>query len=709
MVNRLKTKPKTKSKPQATTLWLFAGVALLVVGVGGVVKEWGHKVQTMLPMIATESIDATTPRYTEAVKAQNSGDDAKAETLFESCLSAPAGLRNIALIRLATIEAKLGKEGEAQAHWQRLRQNAHGSALALLADYELGRSYLRANEPDAAEKQFESVVAQVLHSGAIKSEENAEAEVGYGAYYYLGELAASKKQFDVAATDWRRYLLAQPAGTFSGLVAKGLFALPGAKTPQDYALAGQAYFENENYTKAVEAFKQANLADVYYPLGKAYFKLGKRDAAVSTWMNGLKYSKNQDMAEKAIKSLLSLQPNTLAKVALLKSLLAQKIPASADFVLWNLAALSPASQAQTFQTQLLQSYPQSNWAPETSWQLAWQTLLKGNRQAFFNQAEAHLKRYPNSLSAPKMLFWKAKLLAASGQGDNVKTVLHQLADRYSNTYYAFRAEQLLTGETHPWQTNPQAQLAPLDLESLSSDVTAGMSSDLKEVTQAMIAVNDGTGLALVLPALNADDRANRVPLQSIAFALQQQYPQSMRTVRDYFDQIRLSHEGAASQGLWHLFYPAVFINEANEAAREQGLDPYLVLALTRQESYFNPLAVSSSYALGLMQLLPATAKDVAKWERMAGFNTAQLFEPEVNIRLGTRYLAYLHQKFNGNSMLSVGGYNGGPNAMARWASAKQAMLAHDPDMFIETIPYDQTRDYIKEVFTHYWIYQKLLR
>jgi soluble lytic murein transglycosylase len=132
----------------------------------------------------------------------------------------------------------------------------------------------------------------------------------------------------------------------------------------------------------------------------------------------------------------------------------------------------------------------------------------------------------------------------------------------------------------------------------------------------------------------------------------------------------------------------------------------LVQAVARQESYFNPMAVSSSNAMGLMQLLPSTAQGVAQWEKMSGFSTATLFNPDVNVKLGSRYLRYLHQKFNGNSMPAVGGYNGGPGAIERWIKASPHFNA-DADLFIESIPYTESRNYIKEVFSHYWNYRSL--
>jgi soluble lytic murein transglycosylase len=155
-----------------------------------------------------------------------------------------------------------------------------------------------------------------------------------------------------------------------------------------------------------------------------------------------------------------------------------------------------------------------------------------------------------------------------------------------------------------------------------------------------------------------------------------------------------------------LLYPVYFPENIRSASKRVGLDPFLIQALMREESYFNEFAISTSNARGLMQLLPSTAQDVAHWENLPGFQVSDLFLPEVNIRLGSRYLGYLHETFHYNSMPAVGAYNGGPGAMKRWQQAS-SLAQSDPDMFVERIPYEQSRDYIKKVFGSWWNYHRL--
>ena len=138
-------------------------------------------------------------------------------------------------------------------------------------------------------------------------------------------------------------------------------------------------------------------------------------------------------------------------------------------------------------------------------------------------------------------------------------------------------------------------------------------------------------------------------------------------------------EGAPSASeRWHMTYPRAFDQDVADDAHTESLDPFLVHALIREESRFNPLAFSRSHAIGLMQLLPGTADGVAKnlGIRISGSSrvlrsdftikdadSVDAFKPDINIKLGTHYLASVLSRANGNALLAVASYNGGPGAV----------------------------------------------
>jgi len=139
-------------------------------------------------------------------------------------------------------------------------------------------------------------------------------------------------------------------------------------------------------------------------------------------------------------------------------------------------------------------------------------------------------------------------------------------------------------------------------------------------------------------------------------------------------------------------YPRAYWNLISTASRRNGLDPTLVLALARQESLFNPRATSASNARGLMQLMPETAARVARQEGIDD-PTGGLYDPTLNVQLGTAYLRGLMAMFNGDEIKSVAAYNGGEHAVQSWS----ARFAGEDDEWVENIGYRETRDYVKKV------------
>ena len=156
-----------------------------------------------------------------------------------------------------------------------------------------------------------------------------------------------------------------------------------------------------------------------------------------------------------------------------------------------------------------------------------------------------------------------------------------------------------------------------------------------------------------------------------------------------------------SDSVYKLAYQLHYQNDINRFSGDFGLDAFLVAALIREESYFNPKARSSAGAAGLMQLMPATASYIAKSE---GIRYSSLFNPADNIELGCAYLSHARDLLNGNDLLAVASYNGGPNAVKSWM---RGLNYKNLDEFIENIPYEETKNYVKKVYRTYWIYMNM--
>ncbi|MBI2368748.1 MAG: transglycosylase SLT domain-containing protein [Deltaproteobacteria bacterium] len=162
--------------------------------------------------------------------------------------------------------------------------------------------------------------------------------------------------------------------------------------------------------------------------------------------------------------------------------------------------------------------------------------------------------------------------------------------------------------------------------------------------------------------------------------------------------------GRNASGLRPRLFPLAYAGLVMTEADEHGADPWLLLAMMRQESLFNPQAVSRTGALGLLQLMPATAEQVVRAQPGLGEVPRRLLmSPEPNLHLATLYLQELRRQFPALEH-AVAAYNAGPHQVARWLRWYGDL---EPNAFVEWIPFRETRQYVKEVLRNYWIYQQL--
>ena len=448
-------------------------------------------------------------------------------------------------------------------------------------------------------------------------------------------------------------------------------------------------------------------------LAKALLGLRKNNEALATLVNGLEYAKDQEEAEDAIDLIIRLAPNTKATF---QSLQKKSLPYGRDYILWQLAKLSENTEQQLdLQKNLLSQFPQSNWAPETAWTLMRHALLSGHNTDFLLQADAYLKKYPNRKSAAKVMFWKGKILQRENQPQAAVEVLDQLVKRYPANYFSFRAQQLLAGKPFPTR--------------VSATTAIPITQDADVTNMGSFLPLDGTVQNAMESLLQAKTPATTENLLEILADIEgkKPHPYMLATIRsasgDHYSAIKLidgyvadavkNGQGANAMTsmpafIKKIWYPLPYIDSINKWSKQRDLSPYFTASIIRQESAYNPLAISRSKALGLMQLLPSTATEVAKTERLLGFSIQSLFLPDTNIRLGTRYLQYLQQRFSSATIFMTGAYNGGPNAMAKWITQASATAPNaDLDWFIEQIPYDQTREYIQQVYGHLFNYQSI--
>ena len=148
-----------------------------------------------------------------------------------------------------------------------------------------------------------------------------------------------------------------------------------------------------------------------------------------------------------------------------------------------------------------------------------------------------------------------------------------------------------------------------------------------------------------------------------------------------------------------MYFPLSYFEQVQ--ARSKSIDPYLILSLIRQESAFNSRARSPVGARGLMQVMPATARSIAS------VSSGRLFDPQTNIQVGTKYFAHRLNQFHGDVGLTLAAYNAGATRVDRWVKRYEGA---DKVLFMDLIPFRETRDYVASILrNHYWytrLYEK---
>jgi soluble lytic murein transglycosylase len=286
---------------------------------------------------------------------------------------------------------------------------------------------------------------------------------------------------------------------------------------------------------------------------------------------------------------------------------------------------------------------------------------------------------------------RAYWLARAGAPDGPR-LLESLWETAPFTYYGIRAGEALgrTGELggriRPWQgaVPPTAVRRASDIADRAAVLTGAnlVVRATYEVGRALEAEETPVLYALG-EALH--DRLLPGPGVRVGRALQRQ-------------------EGSWNEALLRLVYPFPYRATIEREARRNNVDPFLVAGLIRQESGFNASARSPAGALGLMQIMPATGTSLARELGISGFRTGRLTEPELNLRMGTRYLATMLGRYGGRTGDALVAYNAGPTRMARWRSFPEH---GDPELFAERIPFTETRDYVRIVQANAAIYRAL--
>jgi soluble lytic murein transglycosylase len=178
---------------------------------------------------------------------------------------------------------------------------------------------------------------------------------------------------------------------------------------------------------------------------------------------------------------------------------------------------------------------------------------------------------------------------------------------------------------------------------------------------------------------------------------------ALRIFRRHFANLAASGDPTLPRAFWEMLYPFGWRNDVLAAAQRSGIDPYLVAAVVREESSYYPRALSRAGARGLMQLMPATARPMAEHRGLVFAGGELLDDPGANLEIGTAFLAGLVREFK-DARLALAAYNAGPARVRQWWQARRNS---DLEAWVEQIPFDETRQYVKRVMFSWEEYRRV--
>lgn len=477
-------------------------------------------------------------------------------------------------------------------------------------------------------------------------------------------------------------------------------------TPADWETIAFAYWEKQEYGKGALAYAKApRTAQNAYRAARGLQIDGKKVEAIAAYKRLIsEFPDSEDTAEGLMRLAKILEPKEA--IAYL-DIVRKNFPKRAGEALWErskmLEQLGSASSAVQARKSVLTQHSSSEAAAQLRWRKAQESAASGDLAEARRWAKELRQKNPDSEEAAEASFWRGKWAIRLGKEKEAQEDFEYVLTHHPESYFAWRAAVYLGWNVGDFTTVRQLQpevvkpsrreLLPAGEEVLQELYLLAQDQDAwtlwqVEFTNRMQPTVPEQFTDGVIRLGVGDNLDGIFMLSSLAWRSQ---PEEQSQYK------KLSQQPA----YWQALYPFPYKDLILKWATHRQLNPLLVTGLIRQESRFTPKIKSWAGAVGLMQVLPETAKWRAATMQVKEYD---LENPDDNINFGTEFLDYTHKEYSNNSMLAVASYNAGPGAVADWL---KRFGFQDPDEFAQKIPFPETNDYIRKVFGNYWNYLRL--
>jgi len=608
------------------------------------------------------------------------GDWAGALPLYDSYVDGGGGASAYARLGLAEALARLGRVGEATREGERALQE------------EL---------PEPVRLSFVLTMAQAL-DGSLPGE---------ALPWYDRLQRESNAPSDRALALWRAASIRSDlTGDQNPLVGAGLTII-------------QQYPGTAAALEAVEELPAIKgMLDLYY-FALVYYQHGREAQARSLFQQVIDSQAKTPNAARASFYLAVLDENAgdieAAVAGYARTVALDPSIELADDALWWRARLLEQSgrtaRAVAGYRQLASDYGNSDLGGDARFRVP---LLDYDARRFADAATAFARvaRQSTAEERQRALLWQGKALERAGDDAGARDAWQRLAEEGQDEYYGLRAAALLDNPGELDDAGIEDPAQP-DWPAIETWLAAAAKRDPAAALDGLL-YDTRWGLGQELLALGMRQRAGE-ELAALLDDAGRDVPMLYQLARSFHDagMTHLSSRAAtrllfalpddarasAPADLWRLAYPAPYADVLRSVADEEDVPDVLLLALVRQESFFDPLAGSSAGALGLAQVIPATGEEIAQDLGIADFEVDHLYRPSLSLRFGAHYLAQQLDLLDGDLYHALAAYNGGPGSALRWRDAS----GDDVDRFVEEIDFTQTRAYLQLVLENLARYRQL--
>lgn len=618
--------------------------------------------------------------YQQALRDYENGNYSNSYYLF-SKVGYNSKLKPVALYRQALCARALGDEKSELKKYQSLFRNYPSNKLSMEAKY-LAAQILVDTNPSLAQRYFNSVSKSTIDSDYKLASEYYKARILSSRIRYSNKIFSRAKMANVEHS-FRDYLEQAPDGRLAVNAANTWKKFNPNINSYDYTLIAKAYYFAGLYNEAEKIFSKTNIKDSWAIQAATAYSKGNYEKTKSLVENGVaKYSSSvtPEDFKMAVDNYLKLDEDSYKLVSKLFSLSKGK---GKDYI-WNLKCInSPKKDKYACYNGLYTNYPSSDYAQSALSNLFFDRIYNKDYLNARRIGQDFIARFPNSEDTPMIMFWEGKIEQRYYNSSNFVKYYQNIINKYPDTYYAYRAFWILKGV--PTSTISTA----LEFKPVVYPYRYPMNGD---ILYSLMQVKDYDMIA----KFTKDDF-----IKSWVEYQKGNYSASMLLARDAM--AKLEQKPGKKDLRWRLVYPQNYYRQVKNYAAQYQNNDALMMSIIREESYFNSEAQSGVGAIGLMQLMPATAHEIGSKNGIT-FNTSYLFNPELNIKIGNLYYSTIRKMLDNKDVSAIAAYNGGIGSVTRW---KGTLKYSDTDEFVEQIPYEETKNYVKKVFRSYWNYTRI--